>query len=200
MPSPMWTKKSNNRSAIMSPRQIANKAHTLAYKKLDRDEKRSHPRYTIRERLLLWNTISEAEALLNKRTYRANRRVLAAEDDEPGAVPEPQSIHPYHHYEPEHHSPLRSSETTDMETDEIIEPEKEPSTIVSTTPSTPEEPTLPKPIQPLLSTPSVFVAAKPSSDVNLPFFLLDSASSILPRDCRLIMTHTIAAPHIAAII
>ncbi|KAI7862525.1 hypothetical protein BDF14DRAFT_1746085 [Spinellus fusiger] len=69
-------------TATMSPRQIATKAYSLACKKLDRDDRRSRPRYTIRERLLLCNTINKAEDLLNKRTQRFNRRVLSMEEDE----------------------------------------------------------------------------------------------------------------------
>ncbi|KAI8379819.1 hypothetical protein EDC96DRAFT_114263 [Choanephora cucurbitarum] len=52
--------------AIMSPRQTANKAYTLTIKKLDRDEKRPH--YSIREKLLLSNTLAKAEQMLNKPT------------------------------------------------------------------------------------------------------------------------------------
>ncbi|KAG2237599.1 hypothetical protein INT48_004502 [Thamnidium elegans] len=89
MATTIWSKR-NNRSApctiftttTLSPRQIANKAYTLGCKKLDRDDKRSKQRYHVRERLLLCNTISKAEEVLNARTRRTNRRVMAAEDEE----------------------------------------------------------------------------------------------------------------------
>jgi hypothetical protein len=79
---PTWIKKTNSstNNSNLSPRQVANKAYTLAIKKLDRDDKSRRPQYTVRERLLLSNTMSKAEDLLNKRTPRFNRRVLASED------------------------------------------------------------------------------------------------------------------------
>lgn len=93
----IWSKKRNGvmtsnsiRSApctifsttTLSPRQIANKAYTLGCKKLDRDDKRSKQKYHVRERLLINNTISKAEEVLNTRTRRTNRRVMAAEDED----------------------------------------------------------------------------------------------------------------------
>ncbi|KAL9551910.1 hypothetical protein MBANPS3_004047 [Mucor bainieri] len=84
---PHWiNKKSSTASSTttsnLSPRQVANKAYSLAIKKLDRDDKRRRPHYTVRERLLLSNTMTKAEDLLNKRTPRSNRRVLASEFDD----------------------------------------------------------------------------------------------------------------------
>ncbi|ORZ10818.1 hypothetical protein BCR42DRAFT_422084 [Absidia repens] len=94
MASLLWTKnqnsKLNNRApssifsnnSNLSPRQIATKACNLAIKKLDRDDKRSRPQYNVRERLLLCNTLSNAEKFLQKRTHRTNRRVMAFEEDD----------------------------------------------------------------------------------------------------------------------
>ncbi|KAL9560144.1 hypothetical protein PS6_000351 [Mucor atramentarius] len=82
---PHWiNKKSSTASTTsnLSPRQVANKAYSLAIKKLDRDDKRRRPHYTVRERLLLSNTMTKAEDVLNKRTPRSNRRVLASEFDD----------------------------------------------------------------------------------------------------------------------
>ncbi|KAI9270534.1 hypothetical protein BDA99DRAFT_502059 [Phascolomyces articulosus] len=66
----------------LSPRQIANKALTLGYKKLNRDAKRPHPQYNFRIQVLISNTIAKAETVLNQRTRRTNRRVMAAEEEE----------------------------------------------------------------------------------------------------------------------
>ncbi|KAF1801997.1 hypothetical protein V8B55DRAFT_1476093 [Mucor lusitanicus] len=84
---PHWINKksstaSSSSTSNLSPRQVANKAYSLAIKKLDRDDKRRRPHYTVRERLLLSNTMTKAEDLLNKRTPRSNRRVLASEFDD----------------------------------------------------------------------------------------------------------------------
>ncbi|KAI7891102.1 uncharacterized protein EV154DRAFT_229503 [Mucor mucedo] len=82
---PTWINKNKstiNNSSNLSPRQVANKAYSLAIKKLDKDDKRRRPQYTVRERLLLSNTMTRAEDLLNKRTSRLNRRVLAVEHEE----------------------------------------------------------------------------------------------------------------------
>lgn len=82
---PTWINKNKStlsNSSNLSPRQIANKALTLAVKKLDKDDKRRRPQYSVRERLLLSNTMTRAEDLLNKRTARTNRRVMIAEDDD----------------------------------------------------------------------------------------------------------------------
>ncbi|KAI8376789.1 hypothetical protein BD560DRAFT_391499 [Blakeslea trispora] len=127
----MWSSKrtatalTNSRSApctifsttTLSPRQIANKAYTLGCKKLDRDDKRSKQKYHVRERLLLCNTIAKAEEVLNTRTRRTNRRVMAAEDDEDSS--DEFSLKPINHSS-EHHSPLRSSteEEDEEENDE----------------------------------------------------------------------------------
>lgn len=83
---PTWINKNNKSNTMnnsnLSPRQVANRAYSLAIKKLDKDDKRRRPQYTVRERLLLSNTMARAEDLLNKRTSRFNRRVLAVENDE----------------------------------------------------------------------------------------------------------------------
>lgn len=82
---PTWINKNKTlttNNSNLSPRQVANKAHALAIKKLDKDDKRRRPQYTVRERLLLSNTMARAEDLLNKRTSRLNRRVLAVEHDD----------------------------------------------------------------------------------------------------------------------
>ncbi|KAG1471965.1 hypothetical protein G6F56_001814 [Rhizopus delemar] len=68
-------------TTTLSPRQIANKAYTLGCKKLDRDDKRSNQKYHLRERVLLYNTITKAEEALNAKIKRNNRRVVSAEDD-----------------------------------------------------------------------------------------------------------------------
>ncbi|GAA5796504.1 hypothetical protein EDC94DRAFT_615186 [Helicostylum pulchrum] len=90
---PTWinkSKKNNTTStnASLSPRQVANKAYSLAIKKLDKDDKRRRPQYSVRERLLLSNTMNKAEDVLNKRTTRLNRRVLSFESDE-DVIPSP---------------------------------------------------------------------------------------------------------------
>ncbi|KAG1112512.1 hypothetical protein G6F42_014721 [Rhizopus arrhizus] len=126
----MWSKRStlqttNNRSApctifsttTLSPRQIANKAYSLGCKKLDRDDKRSKQQYHVRERLLLCNTISKAEEMLNARTRRTNRRVMSAEDDEEENYNNSSQMKPHHHSNSEHHSPLRNS-SDDLEEEE----------------------------------------------------------------------------------
>ncbi|ORZ13149.1 hypothetical protein BCR42DRAFT_419285 [Absidia repens] len=107
----------------LSPRQIANKAMTLGCKKLDTDDKRTRPQYNVRERLLICNTIAYAEQVLNQRTRRTNRRVMAAEDDDshfdaqaltPSMTQTDQNSSqlPHHHHHHHHHedaSPLRAS-------------------------------------------------------------------------------------------
>lgn len=93
---PTWINKSkknnnstaSNANASLSPRQVANKAYSLAIKKLDKDDKRRRPQYSVRERLLLSNTMNKAEDVLNKRTTRLNRRVLSFESDE-DVIPSP---------------------------------------------------------------------------------------------------------------
>ncbi|SAM03826.1 hypothetical protein [Absidia glauca] len=90
MASLLWKQQQQQRSpstlfsstTTLSPRQVANKAYSLAIKKLDRDDKRSRPRYNVRERLLLCHTLTHAEQFLQKRTARTNRRVMAFEDDD----------------------------------------------------------------------------------------------------------------------
>lgn len=100
-------------STTLSPRQIANKAYSLGCKKLDRDDKQSKQKYHVRERLLLCNTIAKAEEVLNARTRRTNRRVMAAEEEE---ADEFSAKHvPINK---EHHSPLRSSATESEEEQE----------------------------------------------------------------------------------
>lgn len=90
MASLLWKQQQQQRSpstlfsstTTLSPRQVANKAYSLAIKKLDRDDKRSRPRYNVRERLLLCHTLTHAEQFLQKRTARTNRRVMAFEEDD----------------------------------------------------------------------------------------------------------------------
>lgn len=96
---PHWINKKSSATTAstssLSPRQVANKAYSLAIKKLDRDDKRRRPHYTVRERLLLSNTMTKAEDLLNKRTPRSNRRVLASEfDDDVSICPPATNIPP----------------------------------------------------------------------------------------------------------
>lgn len=71
----MWPQ---NKNKCLSPRQIANKAYTLAIKKLDRDDKRKKPQYSVRERLLLSNTMAKAEDVLNKK-IRVKNNILSDE-------------------------------------------------------------------------------------------------------------------------
>ena len=96
---PHWINKKSSATTAstssLSPRQVANKAYSLAIKKLDRDDKIRRPHYTVRERLLLSNTMTKAEDLLNKRTPRSNRRVLASEfDDDVSICPPATNIPP----------------------------------------------------------------------------------------------------------
>ncbi|KAK4516422.1 uncharacterized protein ATC70_011394 [Mucor velutinosus] len=189
----MWSKKStlqstNNRSApctifsttTLSPRQIANKAYTLGCKKLDRDDKRSKQQYHVRERLLLCNTISKAEEMLNARTRRTNRRVMSAEDEEEENYTNSSHMKPHHHSNSEHHSPLRNS------SDDLDEEEEE--SIQHTPPS--HIPSLSSNIT--ASTTSTSIASSPStSSTSLPNTTPNSSSSnsnLLPRDCRITIT------------
>ncbi|KAI9258998.1 hypothetical protein BDA99DRAFT_538920 [Phascolomyces articulosus] len=180
----MWSKRVNAPNTLftstrnMSPRQVASKAHSLACKKLDRDEKRRRPSYHIRERVLLNNTMIKADALLNKRQARTNRRVLAAEDDEVGYDDPPQTQQHHQHYPPHHHSPLAHS---NMEEDEEPLQEQEQSLppqqpvmtaeIVSPQPLKPEQQlSEQQPLQ-LVSTPpspplSAFVLSSSPSSTN----------------------------------
>ncbi|KAI9307734.1 hypothetical protein BJ944DRAFT_261445 [Cunninghamella echinulata] len=142
MASLLWTRnqnKSNQRAAPstlfssnnnLSPRQVANKAYSLAIKKLDKDDKRHKPKYHVRERLLLCNTLSRAEQFLQKRTARTNRRVMSFEEED-GPITSEEDLtainiiqtnhdlslqqqhqhhydHQYHHVE--YHSPLSHSD------------------------------------------------------------------------------------------
>ncbi|KAI8380820.1 hypothetical protein BD560DRAFT_432010 [Blakeslea trispora] len=81
---PTWIKKNqiadSKSSAVMSPRQTANKAYSLGLKKLDKDEKRRRPQYSIREKLLLSNTLVKAEQLLNKQAS-VNRKSWCEQGD-----------------------------------------------------------------------------------------------------------------------
>ncbi|KAI8985042.1 hypothetical protein BDB01DRAFT_788711 [Pilobolus umbonatus] len=74
-----WAR-NNMKSSNLSPRQVANRAYSLAFKKLDRDEKRRKPQYSVRERLLLSYTINRAEDLLNKHSPRS-RKILNVDHD-----------------------------------------------------------------------------------------------------------------------
>ncbi|KAG0165289.1 hypothetical protein DFQ28_009699 [Apophysomyces sp. BC1034] len=153
----------------MSPRQVANKAYKLACTKLDRDEKRRRPQYTIRERVLLFNTITKAEDVLSKRAQRFNRRVLSSEQEDdslPLSEPKPS---------------LTQTEEKVQEQDTLIQaPQQAP--IIST---------------PLL--PPVVVVVKSVKSNDLRPQIPDS--TLLPRDCRPIMTHNLlSTPMTAAII
>ncbi|KAI7882832.1 hypothetical protein K492DRAFT_175899 [Lichtheimia hyalospora FSU 10163] len=134
----MWN---NKRSAPatpfarqLSPRQVASKAHSLACKKLDRDDRRRRPQYHMRERVLLYNTMSSADTYLNKRTARSNRRVLAAEEDDlVGYDEQPQNHHHNNqHHPPHHHSPLCDNPMTDDDDEEDDEDVDEPQEINNT--------------------------------------------------------------------
>ncbi|KAI8332249.1 hypothetical protein BC941DRAFT_437037 [Chlamydoabsidia padenii] len=138
MASLLWTKnqqhsKSHSRApssifsnnSNLSPRQVANKAYSLAIKKLDRDDKRSRPHYNVRERLLLCNTLSRAEQFLQKRTTRTNRRVMAFEEDDVVGHSEDNRRNPPPAQPMEHHSPL--CEATDDDDDDEEE-EYQPTT------------------------------------------------------------------------
>lgn len=120
MATAIWTKKNKAPCTIfttttLSPRQIANKAYTLGCKKLDRDDKQSKQKYHVRERLLLCNTIAKAEEVLNARTRRTNRRVMAAEDEEADEFAAKQI-----QTNKEHHSPLRASSVEEQDEEPII--------------------------------------------------------------------------------
>lgn len=78
---PSWINKKQTNIQNLSPRQVANKAYQLAIKKLDKDDKRKRPQYSVRERLLLSNTIVKAEEVLNKK-IDLNRKVLSFDDDD----------------------------------------------------------------------------------------------------------------------
>ncbi|KAG0165436.1 hypothetical protein DFQ28_009398 [Apophysomyces sp. BC1034] len=151
-------------ASTLSPRQIATKAITLGCKKLDRDDRRSKPRYDVRERLLLCNTIAKAEEVLNKRTRRTNRRVMSAEEEEDAFNAESHQS-PQHH-SPESHSPLRSSNKEE----DVPEDEKDPDTDHASQSS------------------SASVSSSPFPE------------SMLPRDCRRIISHDMPTTPIAAII
>ncbi|CAO3628331.1 unnamed protein product [Cunninghamella blakesleeana] len=56
-----------NHQKTLSPRQMANKAITLANKKLNQDEIRRKPKYYVRERLLIQHTMQSANHLLSSR-------------------------------------------------------------------------------------------------------------------------------------
>ncbi|CAO3673719.1 unnamed protein product [Rhizopus stolonifer] len=132
MSNPIWSKRTAPctifSTTTLSPRQIANKVYTLGCKKLDRDDKRSHQKYHLRERLLLYDIIAKAEEVLSSRIKRTNRRVMAAEDDEESD--EFSLKHNTHHNQP-HHSPLR--EEQQEEDIPLLTPSSSSSTITSNT-------------------------------------------------------------------
>lgn len=175
MATTIWSNKRNTRSApctiftttTLSPRQVANKAYSLGCKKLDRDDKRSKQRYHVRERLLLCNTIAKAEEVLNARTRRTNRRVMAAEDEEENSSDEFCLKHVVNNKE--NHSPLRSS-AKEEEEEEIEEKEAIPITI-----NIKSSTTLPTSSASSTTSPSL------SNTTSL-------SSPILPRDCRIALT------------
>ncbi|GAN09754.1 hypothetical protein MAM1_0289d09286 [Mucor ambiguus] len=139
---PHWINKksstaSSSSTSNLSPRQVANKAYSLAIKKLDRDDKRRRPHYTVRERLLLSNTMAKAEDLLNKRTPRSNRRVLASEFDDdlsicPPAthIPPPAPIQVQPQPEEKPATPTSITTSTSNQTFQSLEP-KTLSTVAS---------------------------------------------------------------------
>ncbi|KAI8642525.1 hypothetical protein BD408DRAFT_416374 [Parasitella parasitica] len=190
----MWSKRSalqstNSRSApctifsttTLSPRQIANKAYSLGCKKLDRDDKRSKQRYHVRERLLLCNTISKAEEVLNARTRRTNRRVMSAEDDEEENYNNSSHMKPHHHSNSEHHSPLRNS-SDDLEEQEQDQEPIDQQHIPSSPSSTASSLTTSCTSSISSSTPT----STPTLSNNTPN---SSNSNILPlRDCRITIT------------
>ncbi|KAF7725820.1 hypothetical protein EC973_009243 [Apophysomyces ossiformis] len=164
--------------ASMSPRQVANKAYKLACTKLDRDEKRRRPQYTIRERVLLFNTIVKAEDVLSKRTQRFNRRVLAFEQDD-DVVSSP--------------SPAESKASSTKTKHEKVQEPKQDTLIQATLP------------QPVSSVSSTSCSSSPAT------LLVDSIKpndarlqipdpTLLPRDCRPIVTHNLLSTPIAAAI
>ncbi|CEP07749.1 hypothetical protein [Parasitella parasitica] len=188
----MWSKRSalqstNSRSApctifsttTLSPRQIANKAYSLGCKKLDRDDKRSKQRYHVRERLLLCNTISKAEEVLNARTRRTNRRVMSAEDDEEENYNNSSQMKPHHHSNSEHHSPLRnSSDDLEEEEQELIDQQHIPLSSSSTASSLATS-----------STSSIASSTPTSTSASSNNTPNSSNSNILPlRDCRITIT------------
>ncbi|CAO3650273.1 unnamed protein product [Cunninghamella blakesleeana] len=159
MASLLWGRNKSNQKAPstifssnnnLSPRQVANKAYSLAIKKLDKDDKRHKPKYHVRERLLLCNTLSRAEQFLQKRTARTNRRVMSFEeedgpissDDDVATVnsinianhqdnsadgssllsiqQQHQYDHQFHHVE--HHSPLSHSDSDESDNNNEINP------------------------------------------------------------------------------
>ncbi|KAI9018582.1 hypothetical protein CLU79DRAFT_295265 [Phycomyces nitens] len=193
-------------TAAMSPRQVANKAYSLACKKLDRDDRRSRPRYNIRERLLLCNTINKAEDVLNKRTQRFNRRVLSIEDEDHKETPEPLQPHTAKDVQK---SSLRSSGSEEEEEETQIE--SVTMTLAAPKPIVQEQPfihqisaaeelikdtlLIPKAI------PAPVFVMLPSGHLEQLIALSESmAEALLPRDCRLIMSHTMLPIPIAAAI
>lgn len=77
----------STRKQNLSPRQVANKAYQLGMKKLDKDDKRKRPQYSVRERLLLSNTIVKAEEMLNKSKCRIPTCTSDDDDILPSTIP-----------------------------------------------------------------------------------------------------------------
>ncbi|CAO3656280.1 unnamed protein product [Mucor fragilis] len=152
---PHWINKksstaSTTTSSNLSPRQVANKAYSLAVKKLDRDDKRRRPHYTVRERLLLSNTMTKAEDLLNKRTPRSNRRVLASEFDDdliicPPAthIPPPAPFKAQPQAEEKPVTPASTITSTSNQAFQSLESEAPTATIITDTIAMAALPTLP---------------------------------------------------------
>lgn len=177
----------------MSPRQIANKAYTLACKKLDRDDRRRRPQYHIRERVLLYNTMNKAEDVLNKRTPRTNRRVMAAEDEDDvlafenkNQQQEQQAQQQPHHH---HHevSPLCKSAAEEEEQEEVSVSE-------AATPASSSDALV-------VSSPPIVASSykqqvSSSDQTNIPTLKVDS--SIISLDCRLIVGHGLHGPSLTA--
>ncbi|CAO3583710.1 unnamed protein product [Absidia cylindrospora] len=219
MASLLWTKsqqhKSNSRapSSIfssnnnLSPRQVANKAYSLAIKKLDRDDKRNRPQYNVRERLLLCNTLCKAEQFLQKRTARSNRRVMAFEDDDmtspvedvmttsststtevsPSASSDIRDSPMEQQYIEHHHSPLCHIEETDdeEEDDDDDQPKTPDSQQQQQQPITPLDMALAaKSLSPMGD--NAFVIPQDDEDFlqHTSSFLIPNNSTVLASDCR----------------
>ncbi|KAI8339672.1 hypothetical protein BC941DRAFT_421142 [Chlamydoabsidia padenii] len=64
-----------------SPRQIANKAYTLATKKINFDDRRKKPHYHLRERLMIQHTMKKAKRVLNPEESFSMRMLAHPADD-----------------------------------------------------------------------------------------------------------------------
>ncbi|KAI8886893.1 hypothetical protein K501DRAFT_283614 [Backusella circina FSU 941] len=171
-----WSK--NNKvgtSSNLSPRQVANKAYTLATKKLDKDDKRRRPQYSIRERLLLSNTMTKAEEFLNKRNARiTNCRGLGCEVDDDVLILTPPPA--------PHTSRARTSlaQSSASETEEVKQVSTENPTPTTQKTENDSLLLLSEKQDPNQVTVSLVIAAAAA-------YTLAEKPSIVSRDCRLIM-------------